>query len=173
MPLPSQSPKRKSDCCEAPAKVNVNDPGGSLFCSKCGADCKVSARKAPFRGYSTLSTVRKVTGEGQLFLKVWERCGGYSEVDKTQKLLSYGHTMWAAQFGHLLPKGSYDNERLELTNIVACTVKEHTEEWPLVKEKTDAELKAMGMSKWIPTVTVFRALRLKSNLRMAAQLRGE
>lgn len=168
--LPPFSPKRLSDCCQKPAKVNVNDPG-TLFCSHCGSDCNVSQRKAPFEGYSTLSPTRKATGESEVFLKVWERCKGKSEVSG-EPLLPYGHRLWYAQFSHGIPKGSYQNERLELANITACTVKEHAEEWPLVKEKTDAEIRAMGMSKWIPTVTAFHALRLKYNQRLNAELSG-
>jgi len=163
--------KPLSSCCEKPAKVNVNNPGGPMFCSKCGQDCKVSERKVPFRGYSTLSTVRKISGEGEMFRKVWERCKGRSEVSG-EPLLPYGHPMWFHQFSHCLPKGSYGEDRLELANIVACTVKEHTEEWPLVKEKTDEQIKAMGMAKWVPTVTLFRAMRLRYHQRLNAELSG-
>lgn len=170
MTLPPFSPKRLSDCCQKPAKVNVNDPG-TLFCSHCGNDCNVSQRKAPFKGYSTLSPTRKATGESEVFLKVWERCKGKSEVSGAD-LLPYGHPMWHWQFCHLLPKGSYQNDRTDIANIVATTVDEHTDEWPFVKEKTDAELRELGMSKWIPKVTVFRALRLKYHKRLKAELSG-
>ena len=161
--------KPRSSCCDAPAKNNVMDPG-KMFCSKCGRDCTV-AKAAP--KFTTLSTVRKVTGEGEIFReKVWPRCKGKSEVSG-EPLLPYGHKMWAAQFCHLLPKGSYDQDRLKPENIVATTVSEHTDEWPFVKEKTDAELRELGMSKWIPKVTVFRALRLRYNKRLSAQLSGK
>jgi hypothetical protein len=165
------SKKPLSSCCEKRIIPNMVEPGKYL-CNQCGQDCQPSQRKAPFRGYSTLSTARKVTGEGEAFAKVWERCKGKSEVSG-EDLLPYGRPMWHHQFSHCLPKGSYGEDRLELANIVACTVKEHTEEWPLVKEKTDAELKAMGMSKWVPVVTRFRAMRLKYHQRLNTELSGK
>jgi hypothetical protein len=160
-----------SACCEKPAKPNVNNPG-TLFCTQCGEDCEPSSRKAPFKGFSTISKVRKVSGEGEAFAKVWQRCGGFSEVDRTQRLLPYGDPMWHWQFSHLLPKGSYPSDRTDLMNIVATTVDEHLNEWPLAKEKTDAELRHMGWERWIPKVTLFRALRLRYNTRLTAQLSG-
>lgn len=161
--------KPRSSCCDAPAKNNVMEPG-KMFCANCGKDCAVA--KAASK-YSTLSTVRKVTGEGEVFRDVvWPRCKGKSEVSGAD-LLPYGHKMWAAQFCHLLPKGSYDQDRLKPENIVATTVEEHTDEWPFVKEKSDAELRELGMSKWIPKVTVFRALRLCYNQRLKAELSGK
>lgn len=163
--------KPLSSCCEKRIVADVTNPG-AYFCNHCGETCKPSERKKPFRGYSTISPVRKISGEGEAFAKVWERCKGKSEVSG-EPLLPYGHAMWHHQFSHLLPKGSYQNDRLELANIVACTVREHTDEWPLVKEKSDEEIKAMGLSKWIPTVTMFRAMRLKYNQRLSAQIAGK
>lgn len=164
-------PKQMSACCERPAKLNLNDPQAGYFCTHCGADCTISDRKEPFRG-STLSNIRKTTGEGEQFLLVWERCKGKSEVSQ-DPLLPYGHPMWSWQFSHGLPKGSYQNDRLELDNITACTVKEHTEEWPLVKEKTDAEIRSMKMDKWLDTVRKFRKARLKYNERLSAEISGK
>lgn len=162
--------KPMSACCDALAKDNVMNPGVS-FCTKCGEDCEVVKPK-PKYGASTLSNVRKTSGEAEVFRDVvWPRCKGKSEISGAD-LLPYGHPMWAAQFCHLLPKGSYNEDRLKPENIVATTVEEHTEEWPFVKEKTDAELREMGMSKWIPKVTVFRALRLKYHKRLKAELSG-
>ena len=154
--------KDVSSCCKARVKPNMVK--GGYFCDKCGGDC-ASKREAP-KG-------RKVTGEAEDFKKVWGRCNGYSEVDKSQKLLPPDHPMWTWQFSHCLPKGSYQDDRNKLVNIVACTVKEHTEEWPLVKEKTDAELKTMGMDKWIPVVTMFRAMRLAYSKRLTAEIAGK
>lgn len=153
--------KEVSSCCKARVKPNMVK--GGYFCDKCGEDC-ASKQEAP-KG-------RKVTGEAEDFKKVWGRCGGKSEVSGAA-LLPYGHPMWHAQFCHLLPKGSYQNSRNELENIVATTIEEHTEEWPFVKELSDEELKREGMSKWIPKVTVFRALRLKYNTRLTAEIAGK
>lgn len=161
--------KPRSSCCDAPAKVNVMDPG-KMFCKKCGADCTVAKAMPKF---STLSTVRKVSGEGEVFReKVWPRCKGKSEVSGAD-LLPFGDPMWHWQFSHLLPKGSYKEDQVDPNNIIAVTVHEHTVEWPIVKEKDDDWLKANGYTHWIPKVTVFRALRLKYNQRLRAELSGK
>ena len=157
----------RSSCCDARVKANLRD--GGWFCDKCGKATEPGRAKPKF---STLSTTRKPTGEREAFERVWARCKGKSEVSGAE-LLPYGHPMWHWQFCHLLPKGSYQNDRTDLANIVATTVMEHTDEWPFVKEKTDAELRELGMSKWIPKVTVFRALRLRYNKRLSAQLSGK
>lgn len=157
------NPKKPlSACCEKPMKVNMASDDGRLFCTHCGNDCEVSSRREPFRGYSTISKVRKPSGEGEVFKEVWGRCKGKSEVSG-KPLLTPEHPMWHWQFSHLLPKGTYTKRKLSAENIVACTVHEHTEEWPFVKEKSDEELVAMDMKHWIPTVTLFRAERLKAN----------
>lgn len=168
----THSKKRLSACCEKPAKVNMASEDGHLFCSHCGEPCEESVRKAPFRGYSTLSTTRKATGEGDAFKQVWARCKGLSEVSG-EKLLPPDHPMWTWQFSHLIPKGSYQKERNNPENIVAVTVDEHTKEWPLVKEKTDDELRSMKQQKWMVVVTLFRALRLRYNVRLNAELSGK
>lgn len=169
----NRNPKPLSSCCEKPAKVNMaraEDCTRFYFCTHCGDPCDLSQRRTPFKG-TTLSPTRKPSGEKEVFLKVWARCKGRSEVSG-EPLLPVDHPMWHWQFSHLLPKGSYPGDQLDEHNIVACTVDEHTIEWPLVKEKTDAEIKAMGMSKWIAKVTLFRALRLKYNQRLSAQIAG-
>lgn len=107
-----------------------------------------------------------------MMVDLWHECKGNSEVSG-EPLLPPSHPMFHAQGCHLLPKGSYQDARLERANIVMTTVDEHTIEWPLVKEKTDQELKAMGMEKWIPKVTLFRAMRLKYNTRLTAELSGK
>lgn len=159
-----------SACCDALAKDNVMNPGVS-FCTKCGEDCEVVKPK-PKYGASTLSNVRKASGEAEVFRNVvWPRCKGKSEVSK-KDLLPYGHPQWYSQFSHLLPKGAYPNCQLDPNNIIAVTVDEHTVEWPFVKEKDDQWLRENGYAHWIPKVTVFRALRLKYNQRLSAQLSG-
>ena len=163
--------KPLSSCCEKPAKLDMTRNDGAMFCSHCGKTCELSQRTKPFKGYTTIPKVRKATGEKEQFLLVWARCKGKSEVSGVP-LLPLDHPMWHFQFSHGLPKGTYGEDRLELANITACTVDEHTIEWPLVKEKTDDELRAMGMAKWIKTVTTFRALRLKSNLKLRDKLSG-
>lgn len=159
--------KPRSSCCDARVKVNVRD--GGYFCDKCGKDATPAKARPKF---TTLSSERKPTGEREAFERVWARCKGKSEVSGAD-LLPFGHPMWHWQFCHLLPKGSYQNSRNELENIVATTIEEHTEEWPFVKELTDPELRERGYDYWIPKVTVFRALRLKYNQRLKAELSGK
>jgi hypothetical protein len=152
--------KEVSSCCAARVKPNMLD--GGWFCDKCLAPCESKTEAA--KG-------RKVMGEMEAFHKVWGRCKGKSEVSGLD-LLPFGHPMWHWQFSHLLPKGSYPESQTDPNNIVACTVEEHTNEWPFAKECTDAELREMGYDYWIPKVTVFRALRLKYNKRLNAELSG-
>ena len=175
MSLPPMSKKPLSSCCEKPAKVNmlaraVEGASRFYFCSHCGESCDLSQRRTPFKA-STLSPTRKVTGERELFVKLWAKCKGRSQVSG-EPLLPPEHPMFHAQGCHLLPKGSYQEDRLEEQNVVMTTVKEHTEELPLVKEKTDEQIKAMGMAKWVPTVTLFRAMRLRYHQRLNAELSG-
>lgn len=152
-----------SKCCGAPAKQDRTAESFRMFCTKCVKTCQTTTEKTGFASKrSTLSTVRKVTGEGSLFNERYEACKGLSEVSGT-KLLPPGHAQFHFQGCHLLPKGAYPKERLNPANVVMTTVEEHLEEWPFVKEKTDQELKSMGMAHWIPVVTRFRALRLKAN----------
>lgn len=153
-------PKEVSPCCSARVKVNMRD--GGYFCNACLKPCTIKQEPK----------LRKVTGEADEFRKVWGRCGGKSEVSG-KKLLPPDNPMWHAQFSHLLPKGSYQEDRLKLENIVACTVEEHTEEWPFVKELDDQELRAIDMGHWIPVVTRFRAMRLAYNRRLNAELSGK
>lgn len=162
-------PTEVSSCCKASARINLRD--GGYFCSRCVNDCEVEKPQVEFKR-SSLNAVRKVTGEGEVFReKVWPRCKGKSEVSGND-LLPYGHPQWSWQFSHLLPKGSYRGDQTDPKNIIAVTVHEHTIEWPIVKEKDDQWLRANGYAHWIPKVTVFRALRLKYNQRLAAVISG-
>jgi len=163
--------KPLSSCCEKPAKMDMTRNDAAFFCSHCGQTCELSKRTKPFKGYYTMPKERKPTGEKEVFLKVWARCKGKSEVSGVD-LLPLDHPMWHWQFSHCLPKGTYTEERLILQNIVACTVDEHVKEWPIVKEKDDQWLKENGYANWIPKVTLFRAMRLKSNLSLKAKLSG-
>lgn len=159
--------KPRSSCCDARVKVNLRD--GGWFCDKCGKDT-TPAKSSPKK--STLTTVRKPSGERALFIRLWAKCGGKSEVSG-EPLLPPEHPLFHFQGSHLLPKGAYQDERLLEENVVMVTVEEHTDEWPFVKELTDEELKQEGQAKWIPVVTRFRKLRLKSNLKMRADLSGK
>lgn len=117
--------KTISNCCGAKAKVNVRD--GGMFCTKCGNDC--SSKQEP-TGFgvkaSTLSTKRKPSGERELFIELWAKCGGKSEVSK-KPLLPPEHSQFHFQGSHLLPKGRYPDYRLDPRNIVMMTVHEHTQ----------------------------------------------
>lgn len=170
------SKKPMSSCCQHPAKVNMLaralEGEQAYFCSHCGESCDLTERRTPFKG-STLSNVRKPSGERSLFVERWAACNGRSEVSGVP-LLPPDDPCFHFQGCHLLPKGSYQGDRLLAENVVMTTIEEHTEEWPLVKEKSDAEIKAMAPKywKWIPTVSRFRALRLKYNERLNAELSG-
>lgn len=161
--------KPLSSCCGARAKINmVRKPGEPVhFCDKCLKGCEVVAKKSAFA-----PKVKEPTGERKVFVKLYhKRAHGVSEISG-EPLLPPSDPMFHFQGCHLLPKGTYEDERLIELNIVMTTVDEHMKEWPRVKEKTDAQLIAMGMQKWIVKVTLFRALRLKSNTNLKAKLSG-
>lgn len=166
--------KPLSSCCEKIAKVNMVRNNGETrfyFCTHCGEPCDLSQRRTPFTG-STLSPTRKITGERELFVKLWAKCKGRSEVSG-DPLLPPEHPMFHFQGCHLLPKGSYPSDRITEDNIAMTTVDEHLNDWPFVKECTDAQLRERGRPEWIPVVTRFRALRLKYNQRLSATIAGK
>lgn len=111
-----------SSCCQARANVNVRD--GGYLCSKCGSDCTATAKKTGLATRSTLSTVHKPTGERPLFIELWAKCKGKSEVSGDQ-LLPPEHSQFHFQGHHLLPKGTYPDYRLDERNIVMMTIEEH------------------------------------------------
>ncbi len=163
-----QRSKEVSSCCGARAKVNmiaraVDGATRFMFCVKCGEPCDVKTDKP---------VARKTTGERDLFVRLYADCKGRSQVSG-EPLLPPDDQRFHFQGCHLLPKGSYQNDRLEDANVVMVTPEEQTEEWPFVKELTDEELKREGMDKWIPVVTRFRALPLKYNQRLNAELSGK
>lgn len=114
--------KLLSTCCKAKAKVNRI--AGGFFCDKCGQDCSASEEKTGFAVRSTLSTVRKPTGEMEVFLRVYVRARFKSEVSG-EPLLPPEHPRFHHQFHHLLEKGTYPDYQTDDRNIVACTGDEH------------------------------------------------
>lgn len=115
--------KPLSSCCEKPVKVNMASADGRLFCLNCGNDCEVSSRREPFKA-STISKVRKPTGEREVFVRLWAKCGGKSVISGAQ-LLPPEHPLFHYQFAHCLNKGTYPEERLNEANIFPVTVEEH------------------------------------------------
>ena len=67
---------------------------------------------------------RKVTGERELFVQLWAKCGGKCQVTGLP-LLPPEHPMFHCQGSHLLPKGHYGKFRLREDNIVMCLKSEH------------------------------------------------
>ena len=118
--------KALSRCCTAKARVNVRD--GGYFCDACGKDCGTKQEASGFGSKaSTLSKVRKPTGERDVFIQLWAKCGGKSEVSGTQ-LLPPEHPQFHFQGSHILPKGRYPDYRLDPRNIVMVTIEEH-QQW--------------------------------------------
>ena len=112
-----------SNCCQSRANVNVRD--GGFLCSKCGADCTTTETRSGLATRSTLSTTRKPTGERGLFIELWGKCLGKSEVSDLP-LLPPEHPMFHYQGSHLLNKNTYPDYRLDPRNIVMVTVDEHS-----------------------------------------------
>lgn len=114
--------KLLSSCCQARAKVDMTG-ASTYFCSKCGEGCSTSQKQKP---RSTLSTVRKTTGERELMIALWAHCKGRSMVSG-EPLLPPEHPLFHFQGSHILPKGTYPELRLEEENMVMVTVDEHRE----------------------------------------------
>lgn len=115
-----------STCCNAKSRVNMRE--GGYFCDSCGENCKPKQERTGFGAKaSTLSTVRKPTGERPLFIALWAKCGGKSEVSG-EPLFPPEHHLFHFQGSHLLPKGRYPDYRLDPRNIVMITCEEH-QQW--------------------------------------------
>ena len=143
--------KTLSLCCSARVKVNVRD--GGYLCSKCGEDCTTKTERTGFGSKpSTLSKVRKVTGERELFVGLWAKCGGKSEVSG-EKLPDPASPLFHYCGSHLLPKGTYPDYRLDPRNVVMMTPQEH--------ERWHAEPKGLLMvdDRWKPIVERYLALK--------------
>ena len=118
--------KTLSLCCSAPAKPDISGEGtGCYFCTECVKPCDVKTERTGFGSKpSTLSKVRKVTGERELFVGLWAKAGGRSRISG-EKLLPPEHPMFHFQFAHLAPKGTYPELRLMEENVWPVTVDEH------------------------------------------------
>jgi hypothetical protein len=68
--------------------------------------------------------VYRSTGERDLFVELYNRCNGRSEVSG-RSLVPPNHSRFHAQGSHLLPKGTHPELRLNPSNIVMVTLDEH------------------------------------------------
>lgn len=112
--------KLLSSCCQARAKVDMTG-ASTYFCSKCGEGCSTAQKQKP---RSTLSTVRKVTGERELFVTLWARCGGKSQISN-DPLLPPEHPLFHFQGSHILGQQAWPEFELREDNVVMCTIDEH------------------------------------------------
>jgi len=105
----------------------MNIPRKLKPCKSCGKDsylfskgmCKGCASK----GYKKISTVKKPTGELELFKEIWAERIHYCKV--TEEYL--GSEPKVSFFSHLLPKGAYPAFRLRKDNIWLMTPEIHHE----------------------------------------------
>lgn len=146
--------KLLSTCCKAPAKVDQSGEGtGFYFCTQCVKGCDVTGERTGFGSKpSTLSTVRKPTGERSVFVELWAKCGGKSEVSGA-KLLPPEHPQFHFCGSHLLPKGTYPDYRLDHRNVVMMTPDEH-EHW-----HREPKGVLLADPKWAPIVARYMALK--------------
>lgn len=141
--------KAESPCCHVAVKVNLRD--GGYFCPSCGKDCTPTVPKQAPR--STLSTTRKTTGERELMVQLWAQQKGKCAVTG-EALLPPEHTMFHAQGSHLLPKGTYPEDRLNPMNMVMITVERHNE-WHATGDKAQLVKKDR---RWKPVVDLYDML---------------
>jgi hypothetical protein len=153
--------KAESRCCHAPAKVNLRD--GGYFCTKCGGDTTPVERKQAPR--STLSPTRKVTGERELMVQLWAKQKGKCAVTG-DTLLPPEHTMFHAQGSHLLPKGTYPEDRLNPMNMVMITVEKHNE-WHAAGDKSRL---VASDKRWKPVVDLYDMLLERAKKRKPWQV---
>lgn len=143
-----------STCCSAPAKPDISGEGtGCFFCTSCVKPCDVKSERSGFGSKpSTLSKVRKPTGERALFVDLWAKCGGKSEVSGA-KLYPPEHALFVHQGSHLLPKGTYPDYRLDPRNIAMVTPDEH-EYWHSTPKGV-----LLADPRWAPIVARYKALQ--------------
>ena len=163
-------PKQLSSCCEKPAKVNmvaraVEGATRFHFCTHCGEPCDLSTRKTPFNGYTTISAVRKPTGEAAVFKELYAECGGRSVISG-EPLLPPDHSMFHFQFAHAANKGQYPEHRLLKRNIFPVTVDEHA-------YQTHYPAKCQKDPLWRTFWKVRDELIEMSNRRLSAELSGK
>lgn len=103
---------------------------------------------------------RRSTGERDLFVQLWTRCGGKSEVSGTT-LLSPEHHRFHAQGSHLLPKGAYPDYRLDPRNVVMITIREH-EEW-----HSTSKAQLLKDPRWEPIVERYLLLFKEAHTKRA------
>lgn len=146
--------KLLSTCCKAPAKPDISGDGtGMYFCTSCVKPCDVKSERSGFGSrLSTLSKVRKPTGERALFVELWAKAGGKSEVSGA-KLYPPEHALFVHQGSHLLPKGTYPDYRLDPRNVVMITPEEH-ETW-----HREPKGVLLADPRWAPIVARYKALQ--------------
>ena len=147
----STKTKPLSTCCEKLAKDNVMNPG-KMFCTKCGEDCEVVMPKPK---HSTLSTVRKPTGERALMIELWAKQGGRCAVTG-ERLLPPEHPMFHFQGSHGLNKGTYPEYRLDPRNLFMVTVEKH-EEWHAFGDKSGLIAHDKRWEKVVRQVAILKA----------------
>lgn len=157
-----QTLKLVSPCCQAKCRVNMRD--GGYFCAKCGKDATPKATRKPA---STLSQVRKPTGERELFIQLWAKQKGLCAVSG-ERLLPPEHQMFHWQGSHLLPKGTYPEDRLNPMNVVMILPKHH-EQWGAEGDKS--KLVAQD-ARWKPIVDLYHMLLERAKQRKRYQTHG-
>ena len=150
--------KLLSMCCKATAKVDMSG-ASPYFCTSCGKGCGTTTERTGFGSKpSTLSTKRKPTGERDLFIQLYAKCQGRSEVSG-EKLLPPEHPMFHFQGSHCLPKGTYPDYRLDPRNIAMVTVAEH-EYWHGTPKGI-----LLADPNWAPIVARYKALQAEAESR--------
>lgn len=159
--------KLLSSCCSAPAKVNmvaraIEGQTRYYWCTKCGEPCDTRQERSGFGAKrSTLSTIRKPSGERPLFIELWAKCAGKSEVSGTP-LLPPEHPQFHYQGSHLLPKGTYPDYQLKPENIVMMTPEEHRRWHDEGPERLKAD------PQWRKVVERYEVLHFQANAKHRA-----
>lgn len=142
----------QSQCCGAIAKLDQTSSVPQYFCTKCVKTCNVAEARPAF---GQPGQPRKVTGERKLMEELYKAQDGKCAVSG-RDLWPPTHPMFHHQGSHILPKGTYPEDRLREGNIVMVR-KFYHDQWEAEKDK---EKLVKIEPRWRPHVeTYYRLFR--------------
>lgn len=140
----------RSHCCDAIAKIDRTSATPQYFCTACVKTCALKDAKPAF---GQPGQPRKVTGERKLMEALYEAQGGKCAVSG-RDLWPPTHPLFHHQGSHILPKGTYPEDRLLEGNMVMVR-KFYHDQWEHEKDK---EKLVRIEPRWKPHVETYHRL---------------